>query len=283
MNIVLSCILVIVVVYTYLDLDNRQRHETHRGKWIDVIDCSIDNNGNTTQECNIRPPHFGAGHSYEGPRDQRVESETQEGELGKKQVYKSESILKKGYTWNRFNRYLKKTRDRIFQIAPKASAKTSKKELENPDYSFKKWIRFPWKHGTFDYTKFKKREFIPKIIDKWFPDDDYKQVRINYMYEVSNENMDFVKTLKAENWQMMLHLQSFCHQWWKRERSYWLCQLNYRRHKAFIESDDWDKRYAQINYCRDVRDDAVNKKRLRSTFYWYSARKWAWAKVVLIK
>ena len=125
MNIVLSCIVVIVVVYTYLDLDNRQRHETHRGKWIDVIDCSIDNNGNTTQECNIRPPHFGAGHSYEGPRDQRVESETQEGELGKKQVYKSESILKKGYTWNRFNRYLKKTRDRIFQIAPKASAKTN--------------------------------------------------------------------------------------------------------------------------------------------------------------
>ena len=274
-SIVFGSIFVIIVINIYIDFDNIQRHETHRGKGVNVISTQWDWKwspcmNRTWEIFLLRVPNL----------QRWKQCTTWEKEVrnnSKEQTYKPESIREKAGSAGR------KIRDRIFQIAPTASAKTSKKELENPDYSFKKWIRFPWKHGTFDYTKFKKREFIPKIIDKWFPDDDYKQVRINYMYEVSNENMDFVKTLKAENWQMMLHLQSFCHQWWKRERSYWLCQLNYRRHKAFIESDDWDKRYAQINYCRDVRDDAVNKKRLRSTFYWYSARKWAWAKVVLIK
>jgi hypothetical protein len=111
-------------------------------------------------------------------------------------------------------------------------------------------------------------------------------VWLNYAYEISNGNIDFLKTLKAENGQMKLDLQSFVPiKWWGREESFWLCQIyqNYEDHRNFKNSEAFKKWYIQIHYCRDIRVDAIEKKRLKTTFYWYSARNKAWVDIVKVQ
>lgn len=46
-----------------------------------------------------------------------------------------------------------------------------------------------------------------------------------------------------------------------------LCQLLPRYHKEFIYSANYQIEYQQLKYCYDVYQDAIKKKRLKTTFY----------------
>lgn len=54
---------------------------------------------------------------------------------------------------------------------------------------------------------------------------------------------------------------------------HWLCQLNYRWHKDFINSTWFKDPFNQAYYCLEVWNDAIKKKRLPTTFYAYNWRK----------
>lgn len=75
----------------------------------------------------------------------------------------------------------------------------------------------------------------------------------NNWYNYSCENQTLTRT--AENW------------WWHRDRvsptsDYWLCQLHYKRHKNFIDSEEFKDPINQIEYCQEVWEDAYKKWRM---------------------
>lgn len=43
---------------------------------------------------------------------------------------------------------------------------------------------------------------------------------------------------------------------------YWICQLQYKRHKDFIDSDEFDDPINQIHYCQEVWEDAMRKQKM---------------------
>lgn len=53
-------------------------------------------------------------------------------------------------------------------------------------------------------------------------------------------------------------------------RDHGLCQLNSQYHKKFIQSEAFKDPYKQLDYCIGVWNDAVKKKRLKTTFYAYN-------------
>ena len=119
-----------------------------------------------------------------------------------------------------------------------------------------------------------------------------------YAYEV--RGLAFVLTLNAENGQRSLTRQSDYYKGGVRERSFGLCQLMEKYHANFIRKTGYhmvgpergkyfivDQAAAeaggftdafldykkQVDYCASVRDDAIEKGRLESTFYGYNVRK----------
>ena len=54
--------------------------------------------------------------------------------------------------------------------------------------------------------------------------------------------MDFVKLIECENGRRDPKRVSKTH-------DYWLCQLNYRYNKKFINSSDFSDPYKQLDYC----------------------------------
>ena len=113
------------------------------------------------------------------------------------------------------------------------------------------------------------------IIHEWF---EYNLLH-NYAYELGW--LDFVLTLNAENGRWDHNVKSPVNG--NGYRDVWLCQLNLQRHADFFFSDDYQNPYKQLRYCYDVYSDAVNKGRIRTTFYWYNHRhqrnmKWDWSK-----
>lgn len=69
-------------------------------------------------------------------------------------------------------------------------------------------------------------------------------------------------TRTAENWAWG---------WWvvSPTRDYWICQLHYKYHKKFIESEKFEDPKEQIRYCQEVREDAMRKW----TMPWYAYNK----------
>jgi len=59
-------------------------------------------------------------------------------------------------------------------------------------------------------------------------------------------------TRTAENWAWG---------WWvvSPTKDYWICQLHYKYHKQFIDSEEFKDPKAQIRYCQEVREDAIRK------------------------
>ena len=58
-------------------------------------------------------------------------------------------------------------------------------------------------------------------------------------------------------------------------RDFGLCQQNSQYHSKFINSPAFKDPYKQLDYCIGIWDDAVKKKRLKTTFYAYSVRRTA--------
>lgn len=114
-----------------------------------------------------------------------------------------------------------------------------------------------------------------KVLVKWFPEDSMATQIATYAYSVSNGDMDFLLTLKAENWWFDMYKQSNCYSNGKREQSYWLCQLNRLYHsevdtKIFRES--W--KY-QVELC-------YQKYKWWTIFYGYNVRnKYKWTFTII--
>jgi len=72
-------------------------------------------------------------------------------------------------------------------------------------------------------------------------------------------NQTFSRT--AENWA----------RWWRVKsptNDHWICQLNYRRHKTFIDKPEFKDPYNQIHYCQEVWEDAMKKWSMPRVAYW---------------
>ena len=84
---------------------------------------------------------------------------------------------------------------------------------------------------------------------KGFPEDSMATKIATYAYKISNGDIDFLATLKAENGWFNMYQQSNVYKNGKREESYWLCQMMKKYHpevntKIFRESREY-----QVETC----------------------------------
>lgn len=98
----------------------------------------------------------------------------------------------------------------------------------------------------------------------WFPEDSLANDISTIWYNINW--LDMVTTMIWENWWFDKDIISITN-------DHWLCQLNYRRHKDFINSTGFKDPFNQAYYCAEVWQDAVRKNRLSTTFYAYKNRK----------
>ena len=78
------------------------------------------------------------------------------------------------------------------------------------------------------------------ILHNWYASDSVIQDYVNYAYNLWG--IEFVKLIECENWKWDPKRVSST-------RDYWLCQLNYRYNKKFINSSDFADPYKQMDYC----------------------------------
>lgn len=126
-------------------------------------------------------------------------------------------------------------------------------------------------------VKKQKKEIVKNVATQktvkhkyWSPGDE-KQKWLQYLYEKSWYNKDVVLTFLWENWTFELKRRSG-KIWSNWHYDYWLCQLNYQRHKNFINSEDFKNPYKQLDYCLWVYQDWMKKWKIRTTFYAYNVR-----------
>jgi len=78
------------------------------------------------------------------------------------------------------------------------------------------------------------------VIHNWYADGSPIQDYVNYAYKLWW--IDFVKLIECENGRWDPKRVS-------KTRDFWLCQLNYRYNKKFINSLDFADPYKQLDYC----------------------------------
>lgn len=108
-----------------------------------------------------------------------------------------------------------------------------------------------------------------KIYKKHFEKEDPRQDLINYAYKVGWK--DFLLTLDGENWLWTTNRKSNII-WANWYYDFGICQLNKKYHKDFINSQEFQDPYKQVDYCFGVWQDAIKKWRLKTTFYAYRHR-----------
>ncbi len=93
----------------------------------------------------------------------------------------------------------------------------------------------------------------PTIQHVWFSSEDPRQAIVQYSYELWW--IDFVTMIECENWTWDKNRVSKTH-------DHWICQLNYRYNKDFINSEWFKDVYTQLEYCYEKRK--INPK----LWYW---------------
>jgi len=78
------------------------------------------------------------------------------------------------------------------------------------------------------------------IVHNWYDSSSDVQNYVNYAYNLWG--MDFVKLIECENGVWDPKRVSDTH-------DHWLCQLNYKYNKNFINSTDFSDPYKQLDYC----------------------------------
>ena len=81
------------------------------------------------------------------------------------------------------------------------------------------------------------------ITHNWYATDSVIQDYVNYAYEIWG--IDFVKLIECENGTWDPNKISKTH-------DHWLCQLNYKYNKNFINSSDFSDPYKQLDYCYEI-------------------------------
>jgi len=83
---------------------------------------------------------------------------------------------------------------------------------------------------------------------KWWLANDI----IQYACDISNSDIDFILTMNAENWSRDYKKQSNVIQKnWKREPSFWMCQVHYMYHKKTIYENLPFNRIMESKYLTD--------------------------------
>lgn len=77
---------------------------------------------------------------------------------------------------------------------------------------------------------------------------DERNEWISYMYDKSVFNKDMILTFLSENDSMGLNRPSI-ETGFDGQRAYGICQLYYRYHKPFIDSEEFNDPYKQMDYC----------------------------------
>jgi hypothetical protein len=91
---------------------------------------------------------------------------------------------------------------------------------------------------------------------------------IQYAYERCG--LDCVLTFEAESGWILLRESIKANR--DGTRDFGVCQLNSRYHKKFINSQDFQNPYKQLDYCIGVWNDAIKRGRIKTTFYGYNVR-----------
>ena len=78
------------------------------------------------------------------------------------------------------------------------------------------------------------------MVHNWYASDSVIQNYVNYAYSLWW--IDFVKLIECENGRWDPKRVS-------KTRDFWLCQLNYRYNKKFINSPEFADPYKQLDYC----------------------------------
>lgn len=94
------------------------------------------------------------------------------------------------------------------------------------------------------------------IKHKWYKDWDLAQQIVQYAYEYSSGDMDFIYLLECESWMNPLNK-------WDSGKAYWICQMNSNYHSIPQQYyDDWK---FQVEYCYE-------KYKGWTKFYWPSRK-----------
>lgn len=108
-----------------------------------------------------------------------------------------------------------------------------------------------------------------RVYVKGFPTDSFANNVATYAYWISSWDIDFLATLKAENWAFDMYLQSRVPvKWWPngREDARWLCQLHRTWHWDIVNDKRfWNDRKRQLEQC-------YKKYKWWTKFYWKNVR-----------
>lgn len=101
-----------------------------------------------------------------------------------------------------------------------------------------------------------------KITHKGFAKDSIVQQYVQYAYEIWW--MDLVTILECENWLRDMYRQSSVIRNWKREESYWFCQIHRPSQPDIVDNPLFRSDYKwQLDRCKEIRDRELNDWRIR--------------------
>lgn len=101
-----------------------------------------------------------------------------------------------------------------------------------------------------------------KITHKGFAKDSIVQQYVQYAYEIGW--MDLVTILECENWLRDMYRQSSVVRNWKREESYWFCQIHRPSQPDIVDNPLFRSDYKwQLDRCKEIRDRELNDWRIR--------------------
>ena len=94
---------------------------------------------------------------------------------------------------------------------------------------------------------------VEKLVHNWYSSESHIQEYVDYAYQ--KWWIEFVKLIECENGRRDPFRVSDT-------SDYWICQLNYRYNKKFINSPEFKDVYKQIDYCYEK--------------YTYNPKLWYW-------
>lgn len=104
--------------------------------------------------------------------------------------------------------------------------------------------------------------YNPQIVHNGYASDSVVQDYVQYAY--NKWWLDFVKLIECENGRRDPYRVS-------RTNDHWLCQLNYRYNKDFINSVNFQDPYKQLDYCYE-------KYKINPNLWYWPKRKIKWQK-----
>lgn len=101
-------------------------------------------------------------------------------------------------------------------------------------------LNFQWQVQEENQQEIQQEEQHEIIVHNWYASDSIIQDYANYAYDIWW--IEFVKLIECENGRWDPNRVSETH-------DHWLCQLNYKYNKNFINSPDFSDPYKQLDYC----------------------------------